>query len=217
MIAYDKGQSLGKFGCSFLRELSRMTTLTGRSIRMAEFLCSCSRTFTASIGNVKSDQVRSCGCLRRAATIRRSTKHGMSPADKGTRIYRFWQSMKDRCLNSKSTSYMNYGGRGISMHSKWVDDFPEFYDYFRRHMQLTDMPDGFSIDRIDNNGDYAPGNLRLATSLVQCNNKRSNHWLEFRGQRMTLAQVARTVGIKSGTLWNRLMLQHRSIEEAIAC
>jgi hypothetical protein len=111
----------------------------------------------------------SCGCFRRdvrrkqktAVHRKRKTQHGMSR----TPAYRSWESMKARCLNPNNCSYENYGGRGISVYPDWLD-FANFY------ADMLDRPPGTSIDRIDPDGNYEPGNCRWAPASVQLTNRR---------------------------------------------
>lgn len=85
-----------------------------------------------------------------------------------TKMYRM---MKARIFNKGSNAYKNYGGRGIKMHKEWVDDFKAFEKYILE--ELGDRPEGATIDRINNDGHYEPGNLRWATAEVQGQNRRT--------------------------------------------
>ena len=201
--------------CSFVRELDPVISARGNKSRVAEWRCGCGNIFKASIGNVTSGQVKSCGCKKTAAVIKRCTKHGHSPDGGGTKLYRFWQSMKERCLNPKSTSYGRYGGRGIKMYSEWQGSFENFSEYFTNHFGLDDIPSGLSMDRRDNDGDYAPGNIRLATLTVQANNRRNNRIVTYQGKNLTVAQLSRLVGVKSSTIRARLDIQFKTVEEAV--
>lgn len=89
-------------------------------------------------------------------------QHGMY----GTRTYRSWDSMKQRCLNSNDPSYPRYGGRGIEICSQWLT-FIGFY------ADMGERPEGLTLDRIDNDGNYEPGNCRWATAKEQRANQRS--------------------------------------------
>lgn len=100
--------------------------------------------------------------------------------------------MRARCYHVRHPHYANYGARGITVCAQWLggNGFGTF---------LADMGErpslAHSLDRIDNNGSYAPDNCRWATHEQQCNNTRINRYFEFRGDRLTIAQFARRVGI----------------------
>jgi hypothetical protein len=84
----------------------------------------------------------------------------------GSRAYVSWANMKQRCFNPRNPGYPDYGGRGIVACEKWRSDFPAFY------ADTGDAPPGKSLDRIDNDGNYEPGNVRWATRLIQTWNRR---------------------------------------------
>jgi hypothetical protein len=134
-----------------------------------------------------------------------ATKHGL----RFTRTYQVLHSIKDRCYNPKNKHYHNYGGRGIKVYAPWLDGedgFKLFCEY------MGECPEGMSIDRIDNDGDYCPGNLRWATQEEQMNNTRSNVWYTHGGETKTVAQWAKCLGINISTLWGRL--KRWSVERA---
>ncbi len=119
--------------------------------------------------------------------------HGQSK----TRLYGIWSGMMDRCFNEKSEAYRHYGGRGITVHSSM-----QHFEGFRS--VVGSRPGGMTIERIDNDGNYAPGNVRWATRKEQCRNTRVNHLVTYRGETRTLAEWAEILGIAQATLGYRL-------------
>lgn len=109
-------------------------------------------------------------------------------------MYTAWRNMKSRCDNPKRSSYANYGGRGIGYSPDWKS-----WDVFYEDMVSSWKP-GLSLDRIDSNKDYSKENCRWADWFTQANNKKNNVWLEFKGERKTVAQWSRERGIKHTTL-----------------
>jgi hypothetical protein len=93
-------------------------------------------------------------------------------------LYGTYVGIKQRCLNPNNPNYRHYGGRGIALHAEWVNS----YDSFRAWIlaNLGERPDGCSLDRIDNDGNYEPGNLRWATQSEQTKNRRTIAGLEAR-------------------------------------
>lgn len=123
--------------------------------------------------------------------------------------YTAWRNMKARCFNPNDCNYRHYGGRGIKVFPEWIDSFDAFFSYIGRRPE-----GGYSLDRIDYNGDYAPGNVRWATWEVQENNRRDNRILEYRGRAMTLQQWSREVGIPRDTLAYRMDVAGMDVSEA---
>jgi hypothetical protein len=85
-------------------------------------------------------------------------------------LYSRWVSAKQRCTNPNAKCYGNYGGRGIAMSALWLNDFGSFERWINEN--LGPCPEGYSLDRIDNDGNYEPGNLRWASRIEQRNNAR---------------------------------------------
>ncbi len=121
-------------------------------------------------------------------------KHGLSDHP----IYNVWCGIKQRCYNINDSDYNNYGGRGIKVHPFWMFSFPQF---------LKDMgprPEGTTIDRKDNNGDYTPDNCRWATTKEQCRNTRVNRLITINGITKTLVDWIEETGISENTVKYRL-------------
>lgn len=125
--------------------------------------CICGN-FTVTLGsNLKSKTVRSCGCLQPEATMANRTIHGQARLGKETGAWFSYRDARKRCNNPKISNYRDYGGRGI----KFL--FTSFSQFFK---ELGPRPKGMSIDRINNNGHYEPGNVKWSTRKEQNNNKR---------------------------------------------
>ena len=153
--------------------------------------CSCgSETVVAAHRLLHEKGPRSCGCLQREAV----TKHGME----GTRVYKIWQGMKSRCYNRNHVSFKHYGGRGIAICERWLNDFAIFY------ADVGEPPsDRHTLDRRDANGNYEPGNCRWATYIEQANNTRANLVLTFEDEIRTAAEWSRITGLNAATIRQR--------------
>lgn len=135
-------------------------------------------------------------------------RHGMT----NTPTHRIWRSMKCRCLNHKHKDYPYYGGRGITVCTKWIESFTVFHTY------MGDRPDGMTIDRINNNGNYEPGNCKWSTRKSQRHNQRVHKNARFitsDGQTKTVTEWARDVGLLRPTLAKRLDKYGWSIRRAL--
>jgi hypothetical protein len=143
----------------------------------------------------------SCGCLRADRTREVSTKHGHgNRSGARSREYSSWLHAKSRCFDPHHQSYADYGGRGITMAAEWREDFAAFLAY------IGPCPEGCSIDRIDTNGNYEPGNVRWATRFEQSRNTRRSRFVTVNGRRMTITDAAAETGICDETLRRRLGL-----------
>jgi len=127
----------------------------------------------------------------------------------GTKIYRTWQNMKNRCYNENVQCHKNYGGRGICVCREWKNSFINFYN------DMGDVPDGHSLERIDNDKGYSPENCKWATKKVQTNNARSNIRLVYNGENLTLSQWSRRTGLNYDTLRYRILYYKWPVEKAL--
>ena len=119
-----------------------------------------------------------------------------------------WQDMKQRCFNKNCHNYQNYGGRGIAVCERWMR-----FDLFLEDMGVK--PDGLTLERIDNNGNYEPNNCRWADRAEQRKNQRTCRYIEFAGLRMTLTDWARHLGMNPLTLSHRVVTLKWPIDRAL--
>jgi hypothetical protein len=174
--------------------------------------CDCGATKNITSNDLRSGHTRSCGCLAREEVSRRSKKHGESYSGGSgirTREYRAWEAAKRRCFNPRDQKYPDYGARGITMCEEWRDDYSAF---------LRDMgraPEKCTIDRIDVNGHYEPGNCRWATPKEQVNNRRGFKRFVFEGNEYNDTEFAAFLGRDQELVsWHRR--KGRSPEEIAA-
>lgn len=125
--------------------------------------CDCGGEAVILASKLTNGHTRSCGCLQSESRAVSSVTHGKSDSPE----FAIWGAIKRRCFNPADEAYDRYGGRGITMDPEWAADFAAFYAY------IGDRPaPGLSIDRIDNDGSYVPGNIKWSTAKEQANNRR---------------------------------------------
>lgn len=164
--------------------------------------CDCGNEKDIIGQSLTSGNTQSCGCLakERLAENRRAVRKYQGKYDSSghSRIYRIWRLMKARCANPKLEDYPRYGGRGIKVCDEWVD-FQAFHDWAVSNGYSDDL----SIDRIDPDKNYCPENCRWVDSETQNNNRGDNVFLEYKGERMTIAQWSRKIDVSQMILYGR--------------
>ena len=171
-----------------------------------KFLCKCicGTEKIVFLNNMKRPN-SSCGCYQKKVMSEILTIHGRS----GDRYYENWCKLKERCYNFNSKDYVNYGGRGIYVCRRWRKNFLNFYK------DMGAKPSNkHTLDRIDNNGPYAPWNCRWATRKQQSANKRNNVLIPFKGESMCVGDWAIKLNMNINTLKTRLF-NNWSIEKAL--
>lgn len=139
-------------------------------------------------------------------------KHG----EHGTRLYEVWKGMNARCSNPNHMFYKNYGGRGIKVCNQWKTDFLQFKEFMLSIGYDETLPTGEqTIERIDVNGNYEPGNCKLISRKEQNVNKRNNHLVTYKGETKTITEFAEEYGLDTENLLNRINNYGYTIEEAI--
>jgi hypothetical protein len=153
--------------------------------------CDCGRSLRVRGNSLQTGNSTSCG----KGPCHSKTEHGMT----GTIEHETWRRMKGRCFNPNSPDRHNYRDRGITMCERWRNSFDAFLE------DMGPRPDGkTSIDRINNDGDYEPGNCRWATQVEQMNNMRTNRWLEYNDVLLPLGIWAERQHMSTSLLYGRL-------------
>jgi len=166
-----------RFGCLVVQGYS-----TARRSHW-ECLCDCGGRTLAYTGNLNNGHTTTCGCGKRRVT------HGRTFHP----LYHIWRHMKERCLNPDHKSYPRYGGRGIKICEQWINSLQAFA------ADVGERPGRWaSLDRINNDGNYEPGNVRWATRKDQSNNRRSNRIVTYQGHKYTVAQLADKIAAACG-------------------
>jgi hypothetical protein len=187
--------------------LRRGTKIPRRGGHSYKWLCRCDCGVEKEVlsTHLSSGHTRSCGCFQKewrdSGTV--NFKHGHWSGDNakgGTPEHRTWMSMNARCYIPGSTSYRNYGARGITVCDRWRDDFLAFFaDMGKRPSRAH------SIERLKNDKGYSPENCVWALPVVQSNNRRSNRMVEINGEHLSLTQAAQKFSpVALGTVWSRL-------------
>jgi hypothetical protein len=172
-----------------------------------KFLCKCDCGNLVEIlsDQLKSGKTKSCGCLQKERASQSNKTHGLSR----TPEYIAWKDMISRCCNENNQYYYNYGGRGIKVCDRWSE-----VENFIEDMGLR-LGKNYELDRIENNGNYEPGNCRWTTRIVNMRNKRTNLVIEFNGESKTASEWSEVTGIACNVIANRISRYGWSVEKAL--
>jgi hypothetical protein len=162
---------------------------------MWECMCSCGNKTVVTSYDIKTGHTASCGCAHNEQLSKYKKIHGMS----GSNEFSIWRGMMNRCYNKNDPAFKYYGERGITVCALWKDSFLEFFGSMGHRPSKL-----YSIDRINNDGNYEPSNCRWATMSEQANNTRANKWIEFSGERLTIGMWSRKLGFGEGCLRSRI-------------
>jgi len=179
---------------SFIGRKFNKLTVTGiigtdkKYNKIAAAVCDCGNETTARLDHIRDGFSKSCGCIN--SNGRKHQRHGYN----GTLTYSSWQNMKNRCNNeSVGRNYKNYGGRGITYDPRW-----ELFSEFLKDMGESPGP-GYSLDRIDGDGNYTRDNCRWSTQLEQMQHTSRNNNITINGETKTLAEWRRVLHIRSNS------------------
>lgn len=188
------------------QKFGRLVIVRLVSGRRCECICDCGNTKTVFVKNLLRGVTTSCGCYRKEVTRARSLTHG---ASNRTPEYTVWAGIIARCYNKNASGYENYGGRGITVCGRWKSSFSNF---------LADMgakpSASHTIERCDNQKQYSPDNCIWATRTTNNNNKRTCVFIEYDGQRLTVAQWAKFFGMPARKLRTRLRYGYALLDAA---
>lgn len=171
--------------------------------------CDCGTEREVNTDNLRSGRSQACGCTLREKTRERSLTHGHCTSRTLTPEYRVWKGMKQRCTDPGSTSWKDYGGRGVKVCDRWLESFDNFY------ADMGPRPKGHSLERRDNDGPYSLENCRWATRDEQMNNTRGCIRVAFEGaDYLSLSALAKAQSV-SHTMLCRKVREGLTVEQAV--
>lgn len=170
--------------------------------------CDCGNKKSIRVDHLKTGATTSCGCYNREVASKRNRTHGMTKSPE----YAAWEHMKARCENPSDSRFHCYGARGIKVCERWRGE--NGFQNFIADMGLKPGR-GYSIDRINNDGDYEPSNCKWSTDNEQANNKSNNIYISYQGETKTLKEWSRELGLDYKNLWERMKYYGWSFEKTI--
>jgi len=166
--------------------------------------CECGNTKIVEGYHLRKNKIKSCGCLQKQRAHEANLKNGASVGYKRLPEYVTWCSIKDRCNNPNNKSFNYYGGRGINIDSEWNKDFLKFYNDVGKKPKA-----GYSIERIDVNKGYVPGNCAWIPVYKQARNKQNTHRIIIDGKNFDLKTLAEKTTLDWDFLYYWLIVKTR--------
>lgn len=176
--------------------------------------CDCGNEKVINGSSLKRGLSKSCGCLNNELLVKRAIhdgnyRHGL----RKNKLYPIWNMMIQRCINPNNSRYKTYGGRGIQVCEEWQHSFKAFYDYVSKLPHFNET--GYSLDRINNDGNYEPSNIKWSNKVEQANKRTSNVYYFFNGEYKTLAQWCREFNAPYKLVHRRITRCKMSLLEAL--
>lgn len=165
--------------------------------------CDCGKLHLTKADALKSGKTKSCGCWQQYCRGKSTTKHGMAE----TKTFNIWMNMFTRCYNKNCKAYKNYGERGIIIDERW-HIFLNFLE------DMGECPSEYSIERLDVNKNYEPGNCKWIPFKSQARNTRKTFRVTYKGITKPLHIWAEEFGILQNTLYQRIKVYNWPIDDA---
>lgn len=167
--------------------------------------CDCGKEKIVKGANLNNGHTRSCGCLSREVSSRLMKTHGQ----KKTRLYRIWAGMKTRCLNQEVAVYPRYGGKGVTLCDEWMS-----FEGFQKWANASGYKKDLTIERMDNDGNYEPGNCTWISMGRQSWNRSNTIWIAYNGETKSLPEWCNSLGLSYQMVFSRLKYLKWSVEKA---
>lgn len=174
--------------------------------------CSCGNEVLVFTDNLRRGHTKSCGCHKSTMITNSKIKHGHTTSKgRKSKAYNAWMHMKMRCVNPNDEHFSLYGGRGIKVCDEWMRSYEQFF------ADMGEPPTSrHSLDRINVNGDYEPGNCRWVTQKIQTNNQRRNLYFTYQGETHTLKEWCEIKKLSYDKVRQRIQRLNWSFERAIS-
>ena len=177
--------------------------------------CECGNKTIVQTNHLREKSIVSCGCHKNNLARENHLKHGHNKRGLRSGAYSTWAHIKGRCCNPNDQDYKDYGGRGIKVCSKWLDKENGFINFYNDVSKLPHFGEkGYTLNRIDNDGNYELSNVEWADDITQANNRRNNHLETYKGKTQSISMWAMEYSIPYNKLFLRLK-NGWSIEKAL--